>query len=74
MGRLTTLQAIALGALLLCMIVAAGVLDRRLPLHGLVSRLWRRLKPPSEAIEGYQHPELVDVVFRKASANIARGE
>ena len=71
---LTTLQAMALGALLLCMIVAAGVLDRRFPLPGLVSRLWRRLRPPSETIEGYQHPDLVDVVFRKASAYTARGE
>jgi putative methyltransferase (TIGR04325 family) len=56
------------------MIVAAGVFDRRLPLHGLVSRLWRRLRPPSETIEGYQHPDLVDVVFKKALAYAVIGE
>lgn len=31
----------------------------------LFSAIRRRLVPPSEILEGYEHPELVDVVFQK---------
>lgn len=34
----------------------------------IVSTLRRRFFPPAVAIEGYEHPELVDVVFRKTLA------
>jgi hypothetical protein len=74
MERLTTLQAVALGAILLCMLLAAQILDKRFPMGGLLSRLLRRLRPPSETIQGYEHPELVDVVFRKALSYTPQGE
>lgn len=35
---------------------------------GLAKRLINRLRSPSEVIEGYQHPDLVEVVFRKTVA------
>jgi putative methyltransferase (TIGR04325 family) len=37
-------------------------------MRSLAGRLIRRLMPPSEKIAGYEHPELVDVVFRKTIA------
>lgn len=56
------------------MFVAATVLDKKEnTLRGLASRLLRRLMPPSETIKGYEHPELVDVVFRKALAYTTTG-
>ena len=34
----------------------------------LFARIARRLIPPSETIEGYEQPELVDVIFQKTKA------
>src|SRR3954471_560356 len=34
----------------------------------MIAKVARRLFPPSEALEGYEHPELVEVVFRKTLA------
>lgn len=55
-------------AALLCLIVGARILDNRLPLPNLFRRIARRLFPPSETIEGYEHPEVVETVFRKTLA------
>jgi hypothetical protein len=74
MDKLTNLQAGALGLLLVGMILAAGYLDKRFPISGLGARLLRRLKGPSETIQGYEHPELVEVVFQKALAYVPQGE
>jgi hypothetical protein len=37
-------------------------------MRDLVSRIIRRLRPPSEVIEGYEQPELIDVILRKTRA------
>ena len=34
----------------------------------MIARLARRLFPPSETLEGYEHPELIEVVFKKTLA------
>jgi putative methyltransferase (TIGR04325 family) len=40
----------------------------------IVSSITRRLFPPSQTIEGYEHSELVDVIFRKTLAYRPDGE
>ena len=40
----------------------------------IVSSITRRLFPPSQTIEGYEHSELVDVIFRKTLAYRTDGE
>lgn len=70
MSRLTLTQAALLAVVLFTTIWAAHVLDRRKvsPLD-IIARLFRRFrKKPSEIIEGYEHPELIDVIFRKTIA------
>lgn len=37
-------------------------------MNRIASALSRRLFPPTETLDGYEHPELVDVVFRKTFA------
>jgi hypothetical protein len=74
MDRLTNLQVGALFLVLVCMFLGAGFLDKRFPMGGLASRLLRRLRPPSETIQGYEHPELVEVVFQKTLAYTPQGE
>lgn len=37
-------------------------------MNRLISSISRRLFPPSETLEGYEQPELVDVIFRKTLA------
>lgn len=37
-------------------------------MYKLIAKLVRRLNPPSEVIEGYEQPELVDVIFQKTKA------
>jgi hypothetical protein len=34
----------------------------------LIAKIIRRLNPPSETIEGYDQPELIDVIFQKTKA------
>ncbi len=34
----------------------------------LIAKIARRLNPPSETIEGYEQPELIDVILRKTRA------
>jgi hypothetical protein len=74
MGGLTILEAGVLFLVMACIFLGAEFLDKRLPMGGLASRLWRRLRPPSETIQGYEHPELVEVVFQKALAYTPQGE
>jgi hypothetical protein len=40
----------------------------------LISAVSRRLFRPSEVIDGYEHPELIDVIFRKTLAYRPQGE
>src|SRR6266700_933030 len=40
----------------------------------MLSSVKRRLFRPSETIEGYEQPELVDVIFRKTVAYIPQSE
>jgi hypothetical protein len=82
MDGLTPLQAAVLFAVFMFAIGVASVLDKRadqranevLPMRRLVARLKRRLMPPSEIVDGYEHPELVDVVFRKTMAYDPQGD
>jgi hypothetical protein len=41
---------------------------------GLISSIKRRLFRPSETLEGYEQPELVDVIFRKTVAYEPQGD
>src|SRR5207253_2321028 len=36
----------------------------------LIAKIARRFNPPSETIEGYDQPELIDVILRKTQAYI----
>lgn len=40
----------------------------------MIARVANRLFPPSETLEGYEHPELVDLIFRKTAAYRPTGE
>jgi hypothetical protein len=82
MDGLTSLQGGMLFTAFLFAIVVASVLDKRAnqranevpSMRRLVARLKRRLMPPSEAIDGYEHPELVEVIFRKTIAYDPQGD
>ena len=39
-------------------------------MSNILATIARRLRPPAEVLEGYEQPELVDVVFRKTLAYI----
>jgi putative methyltransferase (TIGR04325 family) len=65
---LATLQVAVLAAVLLGTYAIAGFLDKRYPMHELFNRLMLRIWRPSETLHGYQHPELVEVVFQKTLA------
>ena len=43
-------------------------------MHKLIAKIARRFVVPSETIDGYEHPELVDVIFRKTLAYKPSGE
>jgi hypothetical protein len=74
MDKLTNLQAGALGLALVGVFLGASYLCKRFPVSGLAARLFRRVRRPSETIQGYEHPELVEVVFQKALAYAPQGE
>ncbi len=65
MNGLGFFGSVALFAALLLMVSGVLMLDRQFPLSSLGGRLLRRLFPPSETLEGYDHPEVVEVVYRK---------
>lgn len=50
---------------LVAMFAGATVLDNRFPMGDLLGRVFKRLRRPVGAIEGYQDPELIDVIYRK---------
>lgn len=37
-------------------------------MHALIDRISRRLFPPTETLVGYEHPELVEVAYKKTAA------
>lgn len=59
------LYAVFLAAILAVMFIGATMLDRHLPMADLFSRIIKRLRPIVGKIEGYQDPELIDVIYRK---------
>jgi hypothetical protein len=49
-------------------------MDKRFPMHELVSRLIRRIRRPKETLHGYEHPEVVQVIFQKTLAYKPEGK
>jgi hypothetical protein len=41
---------------------------------GLISAVARRLFPPTETIDGYEQPELIEIIFRKTLAYEPKGD
>lgn len=62
------IQALGMFAALIAAIMVAYVFDAKASPRGVFHRLKRRLFPPSEVLEGYEQPELVDLIFRKTVA------
>src|SRR5258708_8091268 len=44
------------------------------PMRLFISAISRRLFPPTETLEGYAEPELIDVIFQKTKAYDPKGD
>jgi hypothetical protein len=44
------------------------------PMRRFISAVSRRLFPPTETLEGYAEPELIDVIFQKTKAYDPKGD
>jgi putative methyltransferase (TIGR04325 family) len=67
-GALSLPEIGLLTVVLFAVVIGAQKLDKRLPLDRLAGRVKRMFRRSPEAIQGYEHPDLVEVIFQKTVA------